>query len=114
MNPDEFRNTTEIVKNFGAPGGSGEKLQKMLEDRAAKKENWVRRIQFLRIINLADVFDLFFQNVLFLQYFYLCLNNSTLFYAVSSFFSLSFQNFILISYLLYEIGCILATFACIQ
>ncbi|KAK2719245.1 carnitine O-acetyltransferase-like isoform X3 [Artemia franciscana] len=41
LNPDEFRNTTEIVKNFGAPGGSGEKLQKMLEDRAAKKENWL-------------------------------------------------------------------------
>ena len=41
VSEEEFRVTSEIVKKFSVPGGLGEKLQKILEDRAASTENWV-------------------------------------------------------------------------
>ncbi|XP_067001484.2 carnitine O-acetyltransferase isoform X2 [Anabrus simplex] len=38
---DEFCITQDIVKNFGSPGGVGEKLQKLLEERAKTTDNWL-------------------------------------------------------------------------
>lgn len=36
-----FENTKNVVHEFGKSGGIGEKLQKLLEERAASKENWL-------------------------------------------------------------------------
>lgn len=33
--------TTKLANNFASHGGVGEKLQKLLEERAAKVDNWV-------------------------------------------------------------------------
>lgn len=41
MSADEYRATETLAKNFSSAGSIGEKLQKLLEDRAAKSENWV-------------------------------------------------------------------------
>lgn len=38
---ENFENTKNLVKEFGKTGGIGEKLQKLLEERAQKKENWL-------------------------------------------------------------------------
>ena len=42
MSPEEFATTENLINEFIKPGGDGEKLQKKLLERAAKKENWVR------------------------------------------------------------------------
>lgn len=36
-----FENTKNVVREFGKSGGIGEKLQNLLEQRAATKENWL-------------------------------------------------------------------------
>jgi carnitine O-acetyltransferase len=41
LTSDRFENTKNIVREFGKNGGVGEKLQKLLEQRAATKENWL-------------------------------------------------------------------------
>lgn len=38
---EQFKKTKAIVEKFGAPGGSGEFLQKKLEERRDKTTNWV-------------------------------------------------------------------------
>lgn len=39
---EQFRKTKAIVEKFGAPGGTGEILQKKLLERSNLKANWVR------------------------------------------------------------------------
>lgn len=41
VNPSSFENTKNVVREFGKNGGVGEKLQALLEKRAAVKENWL-------------------------------------------------------------------------
>ncbi|XP_046459973.1 carnitine O-acetyltransferase-like isoform X1 [Daphnia pulex] len=41
LTKDEFVITEQVAKNFGAPGGVGEKLQHMLEEKGAKEKNWL-------------------------------------------------------------------------
>lgn len=41
LTKDEFAVTEQVAKNFGAPGGVGEKLQLMLEEKGAKEPNWL-------------------------------------------------------------------------
>ena len=39
----EFEATVDAVKELGQQGGDGERLQLLLEDKASKSENWVRK-----------------------------------------------------------------------
>ncbi|KAI9555588.1 hypothetical protein GHT06_018103 [Daphnia sinensis] len=41
LTKDEFAITEQVVKNFGGPGGVGEKLQLMLEEKGANEPNWL-------------------------------------------------------------------------
>ncbi|XP_057381809.1 carnitine O-acetyltransferase-like [Daphnia carinata] len=41
LTKDEFAITEQVAKNFGAPGGVGEKLQLMLEEKGANEPNWL-------------------------------------------------------------------------
>lgn len=41
ISPEELSHTRELVAEFRKPGGVGERLQKGLERRARKTENWV-------------------------------------------------------------------------
>lgn len=41
LNENEFENTKKIANNFVQSGGIGEKLQRMLYERASKYDNWV-------------------------------------------------------------------------
>lgn len=41
LSQNEFAVTSELAKHFGAPGGVGEKLQKLLEDKGSRVPNWV-------------------------------------------------------------------------
>ncbi len=41
VNTSTFENTKNLAKEFGRPGGVGEKLQSLLEKRAETKENWL-------------------------------------------------------------------------
>lgn len=41
VSADEYRETENLAKNFSSAGSIGEKLQKLLEERAANTENWV-------------------------------------------------------------------------
>lgn len=41
ISPEELSHTQELVAEFRKPGGVGERLQKGLERRARKTENWV-------------------------------------------------------------------------
>lgn len=41
LTPERFENTKNVVREFGKTGGIGEKLQKLLEQRAETKENWL-------------------------------------------------------------------------
>lgn len=42
ISAEEMVHTRELVQEFQLPGGVGERLQKSLERRARKTENWVR------------------------------------------------------------------------
>jgi len=42
LSEDQFSLTKQIAKNFGAPGGVGAKLQKLLEEKASAEDNWVK------------------------------------------------------------------------
>ena len=61
VNDEEFKKTCKAVEEFGMKNGSGEKLQKALEDRAKTRDNWVSFFMFfylyciLMIKNLADL-----------------------------------------------------------
>uniref|UniRef100_A0A452GP33 Choline/carnitine acyltransferase domain-containing protein n=1 Tax=Gopherus agassizii TaxID=38772 RepID=A0A452GP33_9SAUR len=44
VTPEELEETRQLVQEFGAPGGEGERLQAQLERRAARMENWVDRL----------------------------------------------------------------------
>lgn len=39
---EELKHTHKLLEEFQQPGGVGERLQKRLESRASKLENWVR------------------------------------------------------------------------
>ncbi len=39
---EQFKKTKVTVEKFGAPGGTGEILQKKLLERSENKANWVR------------------------------------------------------------------------
>uniref|UniRef100_A0A4W6E7U7 Choline O-acetyltransferase n=1 Tax=Lates calcarifer TaxID=8187 RepID=A0A4W6E7U7_LATCA len=41
LTEEQFNKTQNIVKQFGAPGGVGERLQSKLEERRKNKANWV-------------------------------------------------------------------------
>ena len=41
LNDDEYQKTLLAVEEFGKPNGVGEKLQRMLEERAKIHDNWV-------------------------------------------------------------------------
>ena len=42
LNNREYEETKRCVKEFERPGGVGENLQRKLEERAEKMDNWVR------------------------------------------------------------------------
>ena len=46
---EELEWTKSVTAKFGSPGGAGEKLQKLLEERAKEKDNWV---SILRLISI--------------------------------------------------------------
>lgn len=41
LNEEEFAKTTALVKEFGTNPNLGPKLQSLLEEKAAQKDNWV-------------------------------------------------------------------------
>lgn len=42
VNEEEFEESEKIAKKFVESGGEGEKLQKLLQQKAATSDNWVR------------------------------------------------------------------------
>lgn len=42
VNAEELKHTRGLLEEFQLPGGVGDQLQKSLERRASKLENWVR------------------------------------------------------------------------
>lgn len=42
VDAEELKNTCRLLEEFQLPGGVGERLQKSLEKRASKLDNWVR------------------------------------------------------------------------
>lgn len=42
IDPEELNHTRKLVEDFQKPGGVGECLQKNLEGRSKKMENWVK------------------------------------------------------------------------
>lgn len=48
VNEETFKRTEQLVNEFGAPGGIGEKLQSILLEIAQKKDNWVRFLIWLK------------------------------------------------------------------
>ncbi len=42
ISEEEFEKTTAAVTEFGAEGGVGEELQRLLHERAKTKDSWVR------------------------------------------------------------------------
>ncbi len=47
LTKDEFVITEQVANSFGAPGGVGEKLQHMLEEKGSKEPNWVNGMQWM-------------------------------------------------------------------
>ena len=41
LSEEELEQTKALAAEFGRPGGTGEKLQKLLEKRAEDKDSWV-------------------------------------------------------------------------
>ncbi len=41
LNDEDFKCTAMLVKSFGADNGVGQKLQRLLEERAKTCDNWV-------------------------------------------------------------------------
>nr|CAG4646179.1 EOG090X04D9 [Macrothrix elegans] len=41
LTDEDFLKTEQIVKDFGAPGGVGQKLQQLLEQKGSKEDNWL-------------------------------------------------------------------------
>ncbi|KAL8213154.1 UNVERIFIED_CONTAM: hypothetical protein K2H54_061029, partial [Gekko kuhli] len=41
VSPEELEQSKELVAEFGAPGGEGDRLQARLQRRAARMENWI-------------------------------------------------------------------------
>ena len=67
LSDEEFQTTEKLCTEFSAEGGVGEKLQKYLEERAEKTDNWVLiKFLFLFIHNLSKlktIFPIFFLNI---------------------------------------------------
>lgn len=53
LTKDEFAITEQVATSFGAPGGVGEKLQHMLEEKGAKESNWVHCIILKSILQFS-------------------------------------------------------------
>ena len=60
MSEEDYATTEKVVRDFGAPGGPGEKLQDLLESKTKFTDNWVSRSQPLSSVIFA------FQNCLYL------------------------------------------------
>nr|CAD7426931.1 unnamed protein product [Timema monikensis] len=45
LNATELQVTQDIVREFGSDSGLGRKLQRLLEDRASRTDNWVWRVE---------------------------------------------------------------------
>ena len=43
---EDYERTLALVKSFGTDNGVGQKLQRLLEERASKHENWVPKYFF--------------------------------------------------------------------
>ncbi|KAL1123984.1 hypothetical protein AAG570_001754, partial [Ranatra chinensis] len=41
LTQEEYAKSESVVKDFGAPGGEGDKLQKLLYERAEREQNWL-------------------------------------------------------------------------
>ncbi|KAL0186531.1 hypothetical protein M9458_018201, partial [Cirrhinus mrigala] len=55
ISEEEMTHTRELMAEFLQPGGVGERLQKSLERRARKTENWVRKKRTLLCVRERDV-----------------------------------------------------------
>jgi hypothetical protein len=60
LTKDEFVITEQVTKNFGAPGGVGEKLQHMLEEKGVNEKNWVRIGTYYLLYFSKAYFKLFY------------------------------------------------------
>lgn len=62
LNEEEFAKTTALVKEFGTNPNLGPKLQSLLEEKAAQKDNWVFETYSLStyLLVLEFIFKLFY------------------------------------------------------
>jgi hypothetical protein len=51
LDKQELEATVQSVREFEKPGGVGQRLQKMLEEKASKSENWVLTASNSKIVN---------------------------------------------------------------
>jgi len=62
----KFESTKALVEDFCRKGGLGEKLQKKLIERHAKKENWVNSLIIIKFYTILLCFfpvDQYFSNI---------------------------------------------------